>query len=43
MTTDAQIERMRGTLRGAVAVLASAGWTRKQIVALVDEALKETR
>ena len=41
MPTPAQIERTRGTLRGAVAVLAAAGWTREQIIALVDEALDE--
>lgn len=35
-------ERTRGTLTGAVVVLLAAGWTRDEIVQLVDETLEET-
>lgn len=41
MPTPAQIERTRGALTGAVRVLLAAGWTRAQVVALVDETIAE--
>jgi len=34
-------ERTKGTLQGAVQVLLRAGFTREQIIALVDEAIKD--
>jgi hypothetical protein len=34
-------EEMQGRLAGAVFILLQAGWTRDQIVALVDEVVKE--